>query len=321
MAHPRLGASEALTDGSVGAGGAAGVGVRAGVDGKSMASAFAERWKGAPDPAEVGALETALVELWERGRDAWPDVPLDARAFATYVGERASAKLAPVAAVGEVRAADAFLACACTIGLPSAIRAFDSNLLSRVPLFLGSLRKRPDVVDETRQQLLEKLFVAEPGKPAKISSYGARGALEGWVRVVAIRVALNIVEAERSNDSLDANTVALGGNPELELLKLKYRDEFVAAFREAMASLPKRDRTMLRFTYVEQVTPARIGEVYGVHRTTALRWVESAHGEVLARTRTGLMARLDVSPSECDSLIELMKSQLDVTLGALVRTG
>ena len=94
-----------------------------------MASAFAERWKGASDPADMSALETALVELWESGRDAWPDVPLEARAFATYVGERASAKLAPLAAVGEVRAADAFLACACTMGLPSAIRAFDSNLL------------------------------------------------------------------------------------------------------------------------------------------------------------------------------------------------
>ena len=77
---------------------------------------------------------------------------------------------------------------------------------------------------------------------------------------------------------------------------------------------------MLRFTYIEQITPARIGAVYGVHRTTALRWIESAHEAVLARTRTGLMARLDVSPSECDSLIALLKSQLDVTLGALVRT-
>ncbi|CAN5920955.1 hypothetical protein BH11MYX4_BH11MYX4_68870 [soil metagenome] len=287
----------------------------------SLASSFAEGWQGSMDPAEAPSLDAALREHWARGRAAWPEVPLEARAFAAYVGERAPAQLAPVVAAGELRAADGFLACACTIGLPAAIRAFEASILSRLDVFLGPLR-RPDVVDETRRQLLEQLFVAAPNRPATIARYGARCALASWVRVAALRVALSLVEGGREGEAFDADAdadaVASSAYPELALVPSTERDEFTLAFRGAMAGLPRREQTILRFTHVERLAPARVGAIYGVAREDALRWIERAHEEVLAGTRTRLLARIDVSAMECESMMKLMRSDLHATPGARV---
>ena len=105
---------------------------------------------------------------------------------------------------------------------------------------------------------------------------------------------------------------------EIELLEARYRGEFTAAFREAMGGLSQRQRALLRFTFVERLTPARLGVVYGVHRTTAMRWVEAAQEEILSRTRTAMMDRLHLSASECDGLIALLKSRIDITLASLL---
>ncbi|MFT3769924.1 MAG: hypothetical protein QM820_31225 [Minicystis sp.] len=185
---------------------------------------------------------------------------------------------------------------------------------------------RPSSVAETRQELLEKLFVGTRAGPAKIRQYEGRGALGGWVRVAAVRVALNILEAEKADrpraDEADdlAHAMVPDGDPELELLRAAYQRDFLAAFRDAVASLSRRDRAVLRFTFIERLQPARVGAMYGVHRTTALRWIEAAQEEVLVGTRTRLSERLRLSPSECDRLVSLVKSRLDVSLSSLLQT-
>jgi RNA polymerase sigma-70 factor (ECF subfamily) len=234
--------------------------------------------------------------------------------------------VAPLAWLGERDAGDLFLACACVEGVPQALRAFDAAFLQEVDVYLRTLHPPPWIVAETRQLLREKLFVGLPGKPPKIRQYRGRGALRGWVRVTAVRAALNLQEADRAAPGPDeaealARVVAPDADPELALLRERYKDDFLAALREAMAGLSRRDRGLLRFVFVERLTPARIGEMYGVHRTTAMRWIEAAQGEILAQTRARMMERLRLSPSECDHLFVLVKSRMDITLSALLETG
>ncbi len=307
----------------------------------SLASSFAGAQRGAeataaagpaPGPPLEGAneadrLEAALLDGWERGRAAWPDVGLEAAAFAAYLGQRAPPDADPVAWLAELRVTDMFLACACAAGLPQAVRAFDDALLGKMSLYLRSLRPTPELVEEARQDLLEKLFVGAPGRLPKIRQYGGRGALEGWVRVAALRTALNLLEAEkaggtRARDEANevARAIAPGYDPELELIQASYRGDFIAAFHDAMTSLPQRDRNLLRFTFVERLTPARIAVAYGVHRTTVMRWIEAAQDEVVARTRARLMERLRLTPSECDGLIAVVKSRIQATLTSLMKT-
>src|SRR5262249_3674500 len=156
------------------------------VNDPSLASAFLRRWKGrAPDGEGQAALEASLSPAFERARAAWPGVTVEAAAFAEWCGARAPEELEAVEALAQLRADDLYLACGCESGVPAALKAFDERLLARVPLFLSRLDPEPQLIESTRQSLRDKLFVAAAGKPAKIAQYQGRGALEGWLRVVA----------------------------------------------------------------------------------------------------------------------------------------
>lgn len=291
-----------------------------------LVSSFQRARGGGGEAGADEALEAALVDFARRGAAAWPGVPLDAAALAAYLGARAPADAAPIAWLGEVRAGDLFLAGACSAGLPEALRAFEAAFLAPMAAHLRALRPTAELVAETRQELLEKLFVGTRGGPPKILQYEGRGALGAWVRVAAVRAALNIIEAEKAGrahvneaDEL-ARALVPDGDPEIELVRKSYETEFLSAFREAMAGLSRRDRALLRFVFIERLTPARVGAMYGVHRTTVLRWIEAAEEEVLKKTRARMSERLRISPSECERVFTLVKSRMDVSLGSLLKT-
>ena len=78
--------------------------------------------------------------------------------------------------------------------------AFDREVLSQVGLLLGRMQPTPQLVDDTRQALREKLLVAAPGARPRIGEYAGRGPLQAWVRVAAVRAALDILRAAGARD-------------------------------------------------------------------------------------------------------------------------
>jgi RNA polymerase sigma-70 factor (ECF subfamily) len=272
------------------------------------------------------ANDAALVDLWRRGQAAWPDVALEVDTLTAYLRERVPAGADVAAWARGIRAADVFLACACVVGAPPALRAFEAKYLTRMDVYLRALRPTAELVADTKQELLEKLFVGTPAGSPKIRRYAGRGSLEGWVRIMALGTAVDLIGAEaaggpRVHDTDEiARGVAPDDDPELALIKASYRGEFLVALRETMSSLSHRERNLLRFTFVDGMTPARIAAVYGVHRTTAMRWVEATQGEVMARTRARLMERLRLSPEECAGLFTLVQSGIHLTLSSLLKS-
>jgi RNA polymerase sigma-70 factor (ECF subfamily) len=273
-----------------------------------------------------GALEGALVDLATKGRAAWPDVPLGDDALAAYLGARAPASGDVLAWLGTLRPSDIFLACAATQGQPRALAAFDAALLSKVALYLSTIHATPELVAETRQRLLEKLFVGNGSEPPRIHRFEARGSLDAWVRISAVRTALDLMDAERAASARPdeaeelARVLVPGADPELALIRATYKEEFTSAFREAIAGLAQRDRQILRYTFIERLVPARIAVMYHVHRTTVLRWIQEVEDEVLRHTHARLRERLRISPSECDRVVELVRSAIDASLSSLLRT-
>ena len=65
------------------------------------------------------------------------------------------------------------------------------------------------------------------------------------------------------------------------------------------------------------IPTVELGPMYGVHRTTVGRWIDTAQQALLEGTRRVLVARLNLSDSECASLIRALHSQLDITLSIL----
>jgi RNA polymerase sigma-70 factor (ECF subfamily) len=182
---------------------------------------------------------------------------------------------------------------------------------------LGRIDSSPAFVDEVRQRLRVHLFVG--GQP-KIAEYRGAGSLAAWVRVVALRLGQMLRRgARRHQGSEEAEDWQLAeASPEIDLLKRRYRQPFNDAVSAAVLALDARHRTVLRLHVLERVNIEKIGLIYGVHRATVATWIANARRAILGETRRLLMKGLQLDPSELDSLVGLLRSQLDLHLSQLL---
>lgn len=247
---------------------------------------------------------------------AWPAVRLDAARFA----EHAAACLERGAAAEHLP--DLYLAFAAGSGDPAAIRAFDGQLLPQTDVAVRRIDGARDFLAEVRQALSVHLLVGAEGAPPRISSYEGRGPLVGWLRVAALRIALNLKRAERPTES-DAELLAeladREPDPALRHMKDLYRAELGAALREAIAARPERQRVLLRLHHVDGLRLARIGALYGVHEATASRWLKQATEDVASDAQRRLRERLALSPSALGSVAGMVLSSLDLSLSRILR--
>lgn len=149
---------------------------------------------------------------------------------------------------------------------------------------------------------------------------GGRGALGSWLRVAAIRAALSVLRSRREVpvEPSAFDDVATAADPLLAALKQRYREAFGEAFRRAASSLTDRERTILRYRYVDDLSIDQIGALYRVHRATIARWVASIREGLFEATRAQLSAALDLSDSDVDSVLRMIDSQLDISIESVL---
>src|SRR6185295_2269441 len=93
---------------------------------------------------------------------------------------------APFETIAALALEDLALALAAANGDAAAIEEIERTIVEPLPRTLSRLRPSPDLVDELRQELREKLLV---GPRPKLLEYRGRGPLGAWARVVALRLA------------------------------------------------------------------------------------------------------------------------------------
>ena len=257
-----------------------------------------------------------------RAHAAWPAGWVPPASFVEHLRARLPAGRAPAETLPELAVEDLYLAFACALGVAPALEAFARTLLAGVDAHVARFDASAAFQDEVRQILATKLLVAAPGEAPAIADYAGRAPLSAWVRIAAIRAALNLrrgkageVEraAMREVDELAA------GDVELDVIRRRYRPAFEAAIARALAVLPVRDRTLLRLRLVEGVEVDRIATMYGVHRTTMTRWLADVRAKLCDETHRILTAELGATDAELDSLAALIQSQLHVSLVRLLR--
>lgn len=261
--------------------------------------------------------QPGVERLFEAGRGAWPSLRLSLEEYAGLVGPALDEGL-----VGDV-AGDLYLACACRLGRPEALAAFEHGLMTQVPAYLSRLEGAASLVEEVRQLLRIRLFVAPPGADPKIAEYRGRGPLGAWVRVVAINLALELKRSARGTTPIDDEAEALPQlvttpNPELDFLRVRYGEAFRQAFAGALAALPARERTLLKLHLVHGLSIDKIGRIYQVHRSSAARWLVEVREALYQGTRERVLAGLALAPAELDSLLALLRSELDVSVRRLL---
>lgn len=273
---------------------------------------------GAPERAD---LEEALADVITRGRSAWKDVDVDHARFAGFLGGRLAA-----AELDAARAADLWAACACGTGDGRAIGEVEARYFPDVDAALGKMGLSADRIGEVKQGLRRVLFVGDPeaGVAPRITEYRGTGDLRAWLRVTAMRAALKLLRKEgRETPTDDAllEARAQADDPELAYMKAAYRASFKTAFQEALESLLPRERTLLKQQIVDGLGIDELGALYQVHRATAARWVQSAREKLLTRTRRTFMLNARISSDECESIMRLVRSQLDMSLHRRLGSG
>ena len=275
--------------------------------------------------ASAPELESALASIAARGREAFPELgaePTD-ETFAAFLGARVAPTDLDVA-----RAPDLFAACACSAGDGRAIRAIETRYFPDVDVALRKMGLAADRAEEVKQGLRRVLFVgdpsADPRVPPRIGEYRGTGDLRAWLRVTAMRAALKLLRKdgrETTNDDALLEARAQTDDPELSYMKATYRAAFKVAFQDALESLHARERMLLKQQIVDGLGIDELGALYQVHRATAARWVQSAREKLLARTRRTFMLNARISSDECESIMRLVRSQLDVSLHRRLGSG
>jgi RNA polymerase sigma-70 factor, ECF subfamily len=292
----------------------------------------------------VPALERRLWSFVSEGRSAWPELRLEPTTFIAFVGRRLqhdeegsdAVEAEAEDALDGLRAADLYLACACAGGDPAAVMLFENRYMGEVAIALSRMRLSASQVDEVKQLVRQRLFVAGAGQikaaaaaapavsghPAvsgKISEYSGRGDLRRWVRTVALRTCLNLLRKGKGevlvgDEQVLANLATAGDDPELAYMKQRYRGDFKQAFVDTLAALPARDQTLLRYHHVDSLNIDEIGAIYRVHRVTAYRWLEKAREALVTGIQQRLKERLRLNQGELDSVLRLIRSQLHLSL-------
>jgi RNA polymerase sigma-70 factor (ECF subfamily) len=273
--------------------------------------------------APAASLQAQLEHVVAAAQAAWPRIGLDAARFIPYLLQRLPVADEPAEALRRLHTSDLYLACACAHGDAEAIAALESRYLVHIDRALTPLAVAADQVAEVKQQLRHTLLVADAGPP-KIVEFVGRGDLRRWLRVIAVRAALALArQAHRQQSLADDDRLERAllppQHPEVQYLKDRYRGEFRTAVGEAFRALTARDRMLLRQHFLDGLTIDQIGTLCRVHRATAARRIERAQKTVQALTRAALMRRLTVESSELDSILRLIRSQLDVSIDALLR--
>ena len=274
-----------------------------------------------PAPGLRATVEAAIASAVDRGTERWPDITVDPRALAGAMARSLVGGWESVAALSELHAADLYLAQACASGDQRAITTFERTYATTIAGSLSALRLADDVAADVAQDVREKLFVARDGATGKIATYSGRAALGSWLRTIVTRTAVESLR-RRMDSPLDDETMEALPSPEdtpdERYFRATYHSEFKAAFDTAIGSLTQQQRDLLRHRFVDGLGLETIGERYGVHKSTAFRWLEEARTLLTKRTHNAFQQRTRASPSEMRSIVRVIETNVELSLQRLL---
>ena len=238
-------------------------------------------------------LGERLTTLLARARTAWPGLSVTDERFLPFVAERVKEGSGPER-LERMSVEDLYLACGCASGDPTAAEQFSARFFPAIEQAVARMEVPRAWVEDVRQTVYDKLFVGDGERPPGIRHYKGEGELLTWVRVVAVRQAIDVVRKRNREQPVEElpEVVARDEDPELRFLKQRYGEEFRAVFHGVMERLTSKERNLLRYQLVSGLTLEQIAGLYRVNRSTVVRWLQKVRDKLLEETRAGLTKRL-----------------------------
>ncbi len=249
-----------------------------------------------------------LAEVLAASRAAWPGIEISDEDFVAYLTARIDTPLDDALEVLVV--ADVWLACGITRGSAAALRELDRRLTAVAPAIAhldGGSALLADVTAAVRERV-----IGSDGN-GKIADYRGRGDLRGWLRVVAVREALQILRARKREAPISEDLAERIDDHGASLSPDEHR-AYREAFAAALATLTPRERNLIKQQYVYGATIDELGALYGVHRATAARWLAQIRDTLLRRTRGRIAEAMLLTGTDLESAMGKLAEHVDYSL-------
>ncbi len=219
------------------------------------------------------------VDAYRKGRAGWPDIELSRESFENHLrrvgyGPRCIEHVT-----------DLYLCAAAAEGVQAAVRALDRTHLVSLRSALATVVGRTDLVEELLQVVRIRLLV---GAPPKIATYRGIGPLGAWLRVVAVRAALDLKRAQgmhrRGLQQFSQHVEHMAPLARSADAEVAESNEMARILVRELTSLDAPNRELLLHHYVSRLSIDVLGAMYGVNRSTVARRVR----RTVARLRRGL---------------------------------
>lgn len=222
----------------------------------------------------------SLAQICEAGRAAYPAIAATNEQLHALLAERTPAF-----------PADLFLAAAALAGDRAALDELDRVLAQLRPAVLGMVRDHD--ADELIQELRVRTVVGAPGAAPTLTRFEGRGPLRVWLRVALLRAALDLRRRVGPVEIDEHAWLAVAADTPPPNISRETGAKIRAALERAIASLPHRDRLILRQHLLDGLGPPELATLYGVHRVTTFRWLATIKQRVLAEIRGELASAFD----------------------------
>jgi RNA polymerase sigma-70 factor (ECF subfamily) len=224
-------------------------------------------------------------------------------------------------ALAQLSVGELYLAWACAQGSNAAITAFERSYFGAARAALGRMKLDTSTIDEIVQTVRERLFVGGSENGPRVLAVAGRGDLGTFVRVTAVRIALNLnrdVKRLVPDDSAVIAALTPTPSPATEVIAERERAELARAIETALRELDARQRNVLRLHFSHHLNVDEIGAIYHVSRATAARWLVQIREAIEQGTRRDLKTRLVLEASSIDSMLRMFQSNLEISFERLL---
>jgi RNA polymerase sigma-70 factor (ECF subfamily) len=211
------------------------------------------------------------------------------------------------------------LARRCLRGDPTALREFTHRFRPVATAAVATVGFTGVDADEIVQRLFIRLLVPTDARAPKLATYEGAGALQGWVRISAVREALMVRRAERATRERSAELDVVEDptpHPESSAAQVDAEYHLRGAFGRVVEQLDARERNLLRYAAYAGANQEQVAQTYGVHRATVSRWFDRLRTKLRKRT-LGELA-LEAKGRDRATPAELLPSRLDMHMSQVL---
>ncbi|MCB9547617.1 MAG: sigma-70 family RNA polymerase sigma factor [Myxococcales bacterium] len=212
---------------------------------------------------------------------------------------------------------DLYLVLGCLAGSDRAIRLF----LERFGAYLTRLCQRyaptGAIAEDVEAQLLATLFTArhaDDPTSARLFAYRGAGTLQGWLRVTARRLVIDLLRRQRAEGEpprLD-QLATPGPRQDAQIERSQAAALLRPVFLECVAELSEAERALLRRYYRDGDVLREIGADLGIDTSSVFRRLGTAREKIWKRFQRRARTELGLTEGDLRSLLGSLAAGLDL---------